>query len=68
MKKLIEYLNAVRGRRQLLANAIGINPAAISQWKEVPSARVGEVSRATGIPMDELRPDIFGAVTTEAAE
>ncbi|MCO5085119.1 MAG: helix-turn-helix domain-containing protein [Mesorhizobium sp.] len=30
-------------------------------WKQVPAERVGEVSRATGIPPHDLRPDIFSS-------
>lgn len=66
MKKLLEYLNAERGRRITLADALKINPSAISQWKEVPAERMGDVSRITGIPLEELRPDIFRAA--EASE
>jgi len=59
MDKLIEWLKAERGRRYKLAEKLRITPGAISQWKKVPAERVGDISRATGIPMKELRPDIF---------
>lgn len=59
MDKLLAYLDAERGRRLRLAEALKINPGAISQWIRVPAERLGEVSRATGIPPHELRPDIF---------
>lgn len=43
-----------------LAKALGgITPQAISQWKKVPAERVIEVERATGVPRQELRPDIY---------
>ncbi|TJV70314.1 MAG: helix-turn-helix domain-containing protein [Mesorhizobium sp.] len=60
MEKLIEYLDAERGRRQALAAALRCSPSTISMWKRVPAERIGEVSRATGIPPEQLRPDIFG--------
>lgn len=47
----------------MLAAALLITPGALSQWRKVPAERVGEVSRATGIPPHELRPDIFGLST-----
>lgn len=61
MKKLLEYLSGKRGRRLKLAEALEINPSAISQWDEVPLARVIAVEAATGIPREELRPDVFAA-------
>lgn len=64
MEKLLEYLNAERGRRLKLAESLKIFPSAISQWDKVPAERVRDVSRFTGIPAEELRPDIF----SEAAE
>jgi len=62
MEKLLEYLNAERGRRIILATALEINPSAISQWDEVPLSRVVAVEKATGISRADLRPDLFGAV------
>lgn len=59
MEKLLAYLDAERGRRIALANALGCSPSAISMWKQVPAERVGDVSRATGILPQDLRPDIF---------
>ena len=68
METFIEYLNAERGRRISLAHAIGVNPAAISQWDgKVPVTRVAAVEAATGIPRHELRPDIFN-IPSEAAQ
>lgn len=40
-----------------LASAIGITRSAVSQWDEIPMDRVFDVSRVTGIPAHELRPD-----------
>lgn len=61
MDKLREYLDGERGRRTALAAALKISPSAISMWEQVPAERLGDVSRATGIPLEELRPDIFRA-------
>lgn len=62
MEKLLEYLNAERGRRLELAGALGIAPSAISQWREVPLNRVIAIEALTGIPRKELRADVFGVV------
>lgn len=60
MDKLLEYLNAERGRRARLAEALGVSSAATSQWKEVPLDRVIAIEALTGIPRYDLRPDVFG--------
>jgi DNA-binding transcriptional regulator YdaS (Cro superfamily) len=43
-----------------LAKRLGISQPAVSQWKQVPPARVREIERVTGISRFVLRPDIFG--------
>lgn len=45
--------------RAEVAKALGITTQAISQWKKVPAERVIDVSQATGIPVEKLRPDLF---------
>lgn len=47
------------GSKTALAAALKITRAAVCQWKHVPSERVGAVSKLTGIPPHELRPDLF---------
>lgn len=42
-----------------LAEALGISQPAVSQWTVVPINRVEQVSKVTGIPPHELRPDLF---------
>ena len=59
MDALVKYLKAKRGRLTLLARAIGVAPSAISQWDRVPAERVPDVSRVTGIPRNQLRPDLY---------
>lgn len=62
-------MDAVKDRMPLakLARAIGITRGAVAQWERVPAERIGDVSRATGIPMERLRPDLFEA-SKDAAE
>jgi DNA-binding transcriptional regulator YdaS (Cro superfamily) len=42
-----------------LAREIGVTRGAVAQWKRVPAERLGQVSKVTGIPMKQLRPDLF---------
>lgn len=50
-----------RGLRLIdVAKAMGVDKATVTRWaqKQVPSDRVAEVSHFTGIPPEELRPDL----------
>jgi DNA-binding transcriptional regulator YdaS (Cro superfamily) len=66
MDKFTEYLDAERGRRVQLARDLGIQPSAVSMWDRVPTDRVLDVERITGISRHELRPDVFGAAPVAA--
>ncbi len=59
MTSLQKYFSEERGRITRLAGALGINPAAVSQWTRVPAERVLDVEAATGIPRTDLRPDLY---------
>lgn len=54
----------VVGTQEKLAQALGLKPMAISQWRKrrVPAERCRSVSEATGglVTVYELRPDVFG--------
>lgn len=59
MKKLLEWFDEKRGRKVRLARGLGLTPGAISQWKQVPADKAVDVSSITGIPVEELRPEVF---------
>lgn len=42
-----------------LARQLGIKRQAVSAWRKVPVARCWDVAHLTGIPEQELRPDVF---------
>lgn len=44
-----------------LASAVGVVRSAISNWKKdgISVRRLAAVSRATGLPLHSLRPDLF---------
>lgn len=50
-----------------LAARIGITPQSVAGWRRVPAERVFEVADITGIPVNELRPDITKAKPQVAA-
>lgn len=51
-----------------LSRRLGISKQAVYlwKWKGVPAERVLAVEAATGIPREELRPDIFGPPESKA--
>ncbi len=42
-----------------LARALGLTHQAIYQWEKCPVLRVLEIERLTGVPREELRPDVY---------
>jgi DNA-binding transcriptional regulator YdaS (Cro superfamily) len=42
-----------------VANGLGISRAAVSLWTKVPAEMVVEVEKITGIPREQLRPDLY---------
>lgn len=65
MHPLEVYLKATKTRYTALAKLLGVTPAAIwniSHGKRQPGAQLSRrLSKATGIPLEKLRPDIWGA-------
>jgi DNA-binding transcriptional regulator YdaS (Cro superfamily) len=59
--KIVDEAIATAGGLERLGLAIGITAQAVWKWTRVPANRVIAVERATGIPRERLRPDIFGA-------
>ena len=55
-------IKAAGGKKADLARLVGISHEAIRRWginKQIPLKRVADVSRLTGIPRHELRPDFW---------
>lgn len=48
-----------------LARILGLTRQAVSVWDIVPSKHVPRVSKLSGIPCEELRPDIYIVEETE---
>ena len=60
LDRIMRKIRETRGQSAEIADACGINKAAVYQWKRVPVQWVRKVSRITGIPAEKIRPDIFG--------
>ena len=68
MEKFRAYLDGERGRASRLAAIIKVSPSAISMWEQVPAERVADVAAATGIPPEDLRPDLAALFSTSQQE
>lgn len=64
----LEIAIARIGTASELARRLGISPAAVLQWTEVPHKRVLAVEAETGVSRHLLRPDLYGPLPREAAE
>lgn len=47
------------GGQSALARKLGISQQSIQQWVVVPPKRVKQVSEITGVPREELAPELF---------
>jgi DNA-binding transcriptional regulator YdaS (Cro superfamily) len=63
--KITEIIKAAGGPTKL-ARGLGLHHTTVLGWRHVPAERAAEVSRITGIPRHELRPDLWEAPTSQA--
>jgi len=47
------------GGVRALARLLGINASAVSRWTQVPPRQILSIERLTGVPREELRPDLY---------
>lgn len=60
----VELAIKTKGSLAALGAAVGVTAQAVWKWLQagsIPVNRVLDVERATGIPRETLRPDVFGA-------
>ena len=62
----IEKAAKAVGTIAALARKLGITRSAIHQWPRIPAERVIEIERATGVPRNELRPDLYEPTADQA--
>ncbi len=58
-KDIVELAISRAGGMRALGRALGINYQSIQSWKKIPAERVVALEEVTGIPREQLRPDIF---------
>lgn len=63
-KTLKELLEAKNMRLSQLAAALKVDKSLVTRWSQgkVPVERLAEVERVTGIPREDLRPEVFDGV------
>jgi DNA-binding transcriptional regulator YdaS (Cro superfamily) len=59
-------IRARRGLPAKVAYGLGLTRASVLKWRQVPAERVVDIERITGIPREQLRPDLF-RIPAEAA-
>jgi pyruvate kinase len=52
-------IRTTRGLSVRVAEACGIERAAVYQWDKVPIERVHDVAKVIGMTPEQIRPDIF---------
>ena len=57
--KVVRSIRATRGQSAEIARELGIERAAVYQWKRVPPHWVQDVAKIIGLPPEKIRPDIF---------
>lgn len=56
------------GNAARLAEQLGVRRQALYQWDRVPAERVLEIERITGVPRQELRPDLYPPESNTSGE
>ncbi len=71
MTEHITQAISVAGGQKALADLLSIHPALVSQWatgrRPVAAHHVLAIEAATGVSRHDLRPDVFGPASEQAA-
>lgn len=61
---LAKYRKAAKISLEALGDQIGVNKSTIHRWEQqtvpIPLNKLAKLTAITGLPREELRPDIFG--------
>jgi DNA-binding transcriptional regulator YdaS (Cro superfamily) len=61
MIEIVETAASKVGGLVALARKLGISHQSFYSWRRIPAERVIEIEKATGIPRQQLRPDLYPA-------
>jgi len=61
----IKDIISAGGGASKLARAVGRTPASVAQWKRVPRELIVKVAKITGIPREQIAPDVFADLPTQ---
>lgn len=64
----IKDIIAAGGGAVALARSLGIKHSSVCEWRRVPAERLQAVSKATGVPPQLLRPELYEAVQSLPAD
>lgn len=59
MDELQTWFDMERGNQSKLAVVLSVSPSTFSSWKKIPSERVLDIARFTGLPFHKLRADLY---------
>jgi DNA-binding transcriptional regulator YdaS (Cro superfamily) len=57
--KGLAKIRTTKGMATKIAVGLKISRGSVSRWRRVPAERVVDVEKITGIPREELRPDLY---------
>jgi DNA-binding transcriptional regulator YdaS (Cro superfamily) len=57
--KIVAMVVAQAGGLHALGRMLGIRYQSVQSWKRIPADRVLAIELATGIPREQLRPDLY---------
>ena len=55
----LKLIRAHRGMTAKVAIALGLHRSRPSQWDKVPAEHLVKIEAVTGIPREQLRPDLY---------
>lgn len=55
------------GGARALARLLGIGHVSVLRWQRIPANRIIEIERLTGVPRENLRPDLYRGKLTRGA-
>ena len=59
MRTPIEKAIKAAGGLSALSRELGIDRAGIRRWEAIPAKWIIQIEHATGVPREELRPDLY---------